>query len=148
MAGILEGEGSFMLGPPSKPNAPIISVEMMDDDVVAKIARLFGVVCIHLPPRRGYRESYKAVARGKRAVDLMRLLRPLLGNRRRAQVDAAVASYHANPHHPCNRRYSWPSDARLLRMRERMSWRELARKIGCSHAVLRRKVLRLMVAEA
>jgi len=37
LAGILEAEGSFGAGPPSKPNALYIKAEMVDRDVIARI---------------------------------------------------------------------------------------------------------------
>lgn len=38
LAGLLEGEGSLIPGPPSYPNSPIIAIQMTDEDVVAKAA--------------------------------------------------------------------------------------------------------------
>ena len=37
LAGLLEGEGSFMTGPPSSPGLPVIAVNMTDQDVMARI---------------------------------------------------------------------------------------------------------------
>jgi hypothetical protein len=36
LAGILEGEGSFMKGPPSSPNRPVISMVTTDIDVALR----------------------------------------------------------------------------------------------------------------
>lgn len=41
LAGILEGEGSFMKGPPSAPNSPVVSCNMTDLDVIEKISKIF-----------------------------------------------------------------------------------------------------------
>jgi hypothetical protein len=41
LAGLLEGEGSFMVGPPSSPGLPVIAVNMTDNDVMARIGRIF-----------------------------------------------------------------------------------------------------------
>jgi hypothetical protein len=38
LAGLLEGEGSFMPGPPSNPRMPIICLAMNDEDVMARRA--------------------------------------------------------------------------------------------------------------
>ena len=42
LAGLLEGEGSFMTGPPSSPGLPVIAVNMTDQDVMARLGRIFG----------------------------------------------------------------------------------------------------------
>ena len=41
LAGLLEGEGSFMTGPPSSPGLPVIAVNMTDQDVMARLGRIF-----------------------------------------------------------------------------------------------------------
>ena len=41
LAGLLEGEGSFMTGPPSSPGLPVIAVNMTDHDVMARIGQIF-----------------------------------------------------------------------------------------------------------
>jgi len=47
------------------------------------------------------------------------------------------------PDHPCNRRYVWPKDEALLEMHARMSLRVLAKKIGCSHKTVDRRIKRI-----
>ena len=41
LAGILEGEGSFLARPPSSPNSPAIRLPMTDVDVVERVAAIF-----------------------------------------------------------------------------------------------------------
>jgi len=41
LAGLLEGEGTFMVGPPSSPGLPVIAVNMTDHDVIARLGRIF-----------------------------------------------------------------------------------------------------------
>ena len=47
------------------------------------------------------------------------------------------------PEHPNNRSYKWPADKALLEMRRSMSLRMIARKIGCSHKVVDRRIKRI-----
>lgn len=42
LAGLLEGEGSFMKGPPSSPGLPVIRMVMIDRDVVERAASMLG----------------------------------------------------------------------------------------------------------
>lgn len=42
LAGLLEGEGSFLKGPPSAPRYPVLSLQMTDEDVVARVAAMLG----------------------------------------------------------------------------------------------------------
>jgi hypothetical protein len=70
---------------------------MTDRDVVERVAALFGT-SLH-EQRRTYGVSrkltYRAVLTGTRAADLMRALRPLMGERRRAKIDEVLAEYEA-----------------------------------------------------
>ncbi len=96
LAGILEGEGSFMRGIPSSPNRVRIAVQMTDRDVIERVARLWnGAVyeCKARNPR--HKASYRAQLDRSGAVALMILLRPLMGQRRQGQIDAAISSYNA-----------------------------------------------------
>lgn len=96
LAGLLEGEGSFLAGPPSARNVPRVALEMTDRDVVVRAARLLAVGSVHRGdrhPERGWKPAYRIALKGARAVRTMLALRPLLGEARRAQIDAALASY-------------------------------------------------------
>src|SRR2546425_1449396 len=102
LAGLLEGEGSFLSGPPSQPNLPIIALEMCDLDVVERATRLMEIRYIHHGRRgeaMGWKPAYRIALKGSRAVLLMRSLWPLMGERRRAQIGRALASYHATKSH-------------------------------------------------
>jgi hypothetical protein len=94
LAGLLEGEGSFMCGPPSNPRMPVIAVNMTDEDVVGRLGRIFGRKVHLVKPRNDrWQTSYQVRVTGSGAVRWMALLRPLMGERRRAQIDRALASY-------------------------------------------------------
>lgn len=47
------------------------------------------------------------------------------------------------PDSPCNRRYSWPSDDELIAISSRLSLREIASKIGCSHVAVDRRLKKI-----
>lgn len=100
LAGLLEGEGSFLPGPPSAPNTVGIALTMTDEDVVARVAALWGVTYHEVRRNRSTMMGWKAIfyvhLRGKRAAELMQRLRPLMGLRRQRQIERALASY--NPH--------------------------------------------------
>lgn len=94
LAGILEGEGSFLKGPPSSPNQPRIVVEMTDQDVVARVAELFGMSVTALSARQeNWKPTWRTDLRGAKAVMLMEVMKPLMGARRQGQIDAALATY-------------------------------------------------------
>src|SRR5450759_1986345 len=96
LAGLLEGEGSFLSGPPSKPNRPCISLSMADLDIVQRAAGLVGVRAIQtrrFPAEESREPIYVIYLYGSRAVTLMLTLRPLMSRRRSTQIGAAVASY-------------------------------------------------------
>ncbi len=98
LAGLLEGEGSFVAGPPSAPRSPIVQVCMVDRDIIDRTGALFGTGVNVIPPRsEGWRTAYSVRVRGARALLWMRRLRPLMGERRRGQIDRAIASYAPDP---------------------------------------------------
>jgi hypothetical protein len=94
LAGILEGEGTFMSGPPSEPNSPIARICMTDHDVVARAAMLLERAVTPVPARQAhYKPPYVTQIKGHEAVGLMRAMRPVLGPDRRNQVDRALKSW-------------------------------------------------------
>jgi hypothetical protein len=98
LAGLLEGEGSFMPGPPSNPRMPIICLVMNDADVMARVGRLLGRKVLLLRRRsEHWQQSYQLRVQGAKAVSWMTLLRPLMGSRRQAQIDRALACYDPHP---------------------------------------------------
>lgn len=92
LAGILEGEGSFLKGPPSKPNQPLIKIEMTDKDVIVRVSKIFGIG-YYFADRKPYKRVYRTILRGSSAVVLMRKLYPLMGIRRKDQITKAIHSY-------------------------------------------------------
>jgi hypothetical protein len=98
LAGLLEGEGTFLAGPPSAPRSPVIQFWMTDRDVVERAAAMLdSAVTIVRPRRANWKTAYAVRVSGSRAVVWMRRLRRLMGTRRRAQIDRAVASYGPDP---------------------------------------------------
>jgi hypothetical protein len=98
LAGLLEGEGTFMAGPPSNPRMPILAVNMTDEDVMARLGRIFDRKVPVVRPRSDrWKTSYQLRIQGAAAVRSMILLRPLMGTRRQAQIDRALARYAPRP---------------------------------------------------
>lgn len=60
MAGLLEGEGSFLKPIPSDPRRPIIACRMTDPDVVGRVAMAFGT-------------AVQANSKGRHKLSLLRL---------------------------------------------------------------------------
>ena len=95
LAGLLEGEGTFVHGPPSAPTVPQIRVEMTDRDVVARVASAFErTVLQHTERAFGHKPSFSTTVKGASASYFMRLLAPVLGARRRVQIEAALVGPH------------------------------------------------------
>jgi hypothetical protein len=94
LAGLLEGEGSFFKGPPSDPNGARIQIMMTDEDVIARVSKIFGMSYLATRlDREHMKPIYMTVLKVHKGVELMKQLRPLMGRRRQAQIDKAVASY-------------------------------------------------------
>ena len=92
LAGLLEGEGSFMRTGERYGRRPIVRVQMTDRDVVARVAAMWGVAVVPGGKQRfeHYKPTFIAKVSGDRGADWMRRLRPLTGERRRVQIDVAI----------------------------------------------------------
>jgi hypothetical protein len=130
LAGLLEGEGSFMVGPPSSPRMPLIAVHMTDEDVMVRLGRIFErKVHVVRPRNPRWRTSYLVRVTGGHAVRWMRLLRPLMGARRQGQIDRALASYDPRPTALLTDRTAW---AALDALAAGDSVRAVAERFGVS----------------
>jgi hypothetical protein len=95
LAGWLEGEGSFLAPPPSAPKLPRISGHSKDLDVLEEIGCL-----LRIKPtfdrsharHPGWSPTWRVLKKGTRAILLMRTVEPLMGERRKAQIQRAVAA--------------------------------------------------------
>jgi len=94
LAGLLEGEGTFLSGPPSDPSSPIVRLCMTDVDVVTRAAALLDRAVTPVRPRQAHHKPpFVTQIKGAGAVALMAAVRPVLGPDRTAQVDRALASW-------------------------------------------------------
>ena len=94
LAGLLEGEGSFMVGPPSDKHIPVVSLQMTDQDVVQRVADLFGVTIYYKSSNNvKHKDCWTTRLKGQRAVEVMKEILPLMGQRRQSQIKRAVESY-------------------------------------------------------
>ncbi|MCA1643648.1 MAG: hypothetical protein LC785_17285 [Acidobacteria bacterium] len=59
LCGLLEGEGSFMKGPPSRPQYPALSITSTDEDVIQRVASLLAVSYCRVTKRREHWKSGK-----------------------------------------------------------------------------------------
>jgi helix-turn-helix resolvase-like protein len=92
LAGILEGEGTFLRPPPSMPNCPIVACRMTDRDVVERVATEFGTG-VGAIDKGKYRTEFAATLKGKCAVELMADIKPLMGERRQQAIGSALSCY-------------------------------------------------------
>jgi hypothetical protein len=92
LAGLLEGEGSFLKPIPSDPRRPIMSCRMTDLDVVQRVATVFGT-SVQENDKGRHRTEFAAVVKGARASHLMSVLRPMMSRRRKEAIDRALCEY-------------------------------------------------------
>jgi len=114
LAGLLEGEGSFLTISNHVGGKvyryPKIVISMTDRDVIGHAARLLNGNDVYpLPPdKRGRSKlpAFRAGVSGKEAAGLMRAMRPWMGERRGAAIDAILAEYDAQEPTQARRRRS------------------------------------------
>jgi hypothetical protein len=141
LAGLLEGEGSFMRPIPSAPRLPIVQLQMTDRDVVERAARLMGLSTWRnksLKREDHGKDCWATRVNGTRARELMIQLRPLMGERRQAQIDAALAG-------PVFLRGDGPkiSLEQAREIRERFAAGESAVSLGAEYGVSKWLVYRI-----
>lgn len=137
LAGLLEGEGSFLKAPPSNPNCPRISLEMTDKDVVERAALLMGGKAVRRVLKDPlWKPAYRVIVKGLRAVTLMRILYPEMGARRRSQISAALEKYIERMKGDNTRRLS-EDQIRQIRQRAGSTISALAREFGVSRPTIR-----------
>ena len=101
LAGWLEGEGSFCGPPPSDPRRVRILGCTTDEDVAELVGRLLRVspTFSHTKACRekGWSPTWKILKRGSGAVELMQSLHALMGERRKGQIERALAAIGESP---------------------------------------------------
>lgn len=98
LAGLLEGEGSFMMSGNIVNGKtyfyPKITVAMTDQDVIWRVSDLFGTSVYKIPNKRTDRlQQYRAHVSGSRAAIIMNQLRDHMGSRRKAKIDEILEQY-------------------------------------------------------
>jgi hypothetical protein len=90
LVGMLEGEGFFCHGPPSRPNKPSVGMSSTDNDVAKRVHRLIGG---HLNKRNRtietgnrHKDIWEIKLSGRPALALMRELQPHMSRRRQQRI--------------------------------------------------------------
>lgn len=138
LAGLLEGEGSFCTAPPSSTqNGILISLQMTDEDVIAKVSELFGVK-YSAPKLRNpkHKQAYQLSLRGRRAKEVMLMIKPLMSLRRQQQIQRALDSYKSERNARNDRPLVLPSKQELAVLHEKLSLRELGKMFQCNHQTI------------
>src|SRR5256712_4150964 len=115
LAGILEGEGSFLAGPPSSPNCPAIRLLMTDVDVVERVAAIFERAVIATRARKAHhKRAYVTTIKGAGAARMMIALVPLLSQRRIRQIERALRRHGTQPRRRVRRATRLATDGTIL----------------------------------
>ncbi len=97
-------------------------------------------------PNQGWKPCYRMQVSGQRAVDLMQRIRPMMGERRRGQIDEAVACW--NPISERNR----SRNEQIIRLYEsgELNYTQIARAVGMglSRQAVRQVVIRHKARQA
>ena len=98
LAGLLEGEGSFGIAVSRKSDGsvyeyPRVLLNMTDRDVVERAATMMGAhrVYHHKAKKDKHRDQFKCKVHGDLALELMRRVRPMMGERRSARIDELLS---------------------------------------------------------
>jgi hypothetical protein len=96
LAGLLEGEGTFGMTRRGARAYPVVSVEMTDEDIVLRAARILraGPVRKRDPKYETWRATHIVTLTGHRAAEWMRRLCGRMGKRRTLTIETALGAYH------------------------------------------------------
>ena len=91
LAALLEGEGSFSA---TQEGHVTVRLGMTDRDVVELAAKLFNRPALVQPRKSSnHKTQWRVGLGGKEAIDLMKSIRPYMGDRRKAQIDHCIDSW-------------------------------------------------------
>ena len=99
LAGILEGEGSFLNARNHVKGKlylyPRIVVTMTDRDIIDRVSSLFDTSTYIVPNKRpeDRKDQFRALINGSRAAGLMSRLFPIMSERRQSKIDEILLSY-------------------------------------------------------
>jgi hypothetical protein len=97
LAGLLEGEGSFMMSRNTVKGKiyhyPKIVVSMTDEDVIQRAADAFGTSVYTVPKIENRKQQWRATLTGSKAAEMMTLLIPHMGKRRAAKIKEILSEY-------------------------------------------------------
>lgn len=98
LVGLLEGEGSFISPPPSSPSKCMISIQMTDEDTIARVSSLFGNKKYYKTKKQfiHHKQAFVVVLTGASAYSLMKTMRPYMSSRRQDAIDKAMNCYNSN----------------------------------------------------
>lgn len=93
LAGLLEGEGCFYFK-----GTPKILLSMSDEDIVARVAELFGSTYNKQSPHGiGKKYMFNTSVCGIGAIEIMNILLPYMGLRRTAKIKEVLEKADARP---------------------------------------------------
>ncbi len=89
LAGLLEGEGHFSMAGGS----PAVVLLMTDKDVVKRVSALFSSKVYPVKDNRpNTKQAWRTIAYGDKAINIMQLVRPHMGERRGSKIDEVLRS--------------------------------------------------------
>jgi len=99
MAGIIEGEGTMH----TEKKAVILAVQMSDKDIVTRIADLWKNKTIYTYTQgnsegKNYKTMYSVRRAGYPALMIMQTIYPIMGNRRKEQIEKCFNFYNYDIH--------------------------------------------------
>jgi hypothetical protein len=96
LAGLVEGEGSFMLSTTAcKYQYPSIQMAMTDEDVMQRAAKIMGVK-VRKYAKPPWKDVFALAVGGHKATGWMMTLHPLMGERRQAKINEVLAHWRGS----------------------------------------------------
>lgn len=95
LAGLLEGEAYF--APQTNKSYTKIVLQMTDEDIIYKVSKIFEVSYFKCKKRETHhKDSFVTTLRGKKALNLLQQINPIMSNRRQAKIQECIEAYQDN----------------------------------------------------
>jgi len=144
LAGILEGEGCFLLSISGRRYTPIISVHMTDEDIINRVSKLWDRKYVFQKRQKEhYKDTYITKLKGKDAIELMKLIYPIMGKRRCEKIDNIIIKHENRPIKIIRNKMSISEVYTARKMiKDGSSLRSTSKLFGVCHEALRQRFIR------
>jgi len=146
LAGILEGEGSFIWNNKGGNvyGCPYLRIGMTDEDIVKRVQSMIGGrIRIESARQKGWKDQFRLAISGQPAIEVMKKILPFMGERRSIKISQLIDKWESRPNRKQGHRniHAKLTSSQVIQIRERyavgnISQRALAQEYGVTNGAI------------